>query len=92
MTFMAVCGFGVGSSLMLKINIEKVCKELGVEATVVNSDVSSIKGAVCDAIFTSSSLYEKIKNSVDIPVYSITNFVLLGEIRSALEMFLTENN
>lgn len=39
MKILAVCGFGVGSSMVLKMSIDKVVKELGMKVTVENTDL-----------------------------------------------------
>lgn len=41
MKILAVCGFGVGSSMVLKFTIEKALAELGIEAEVENTDLTS---------------------------------------------------
>jgi len=38
------CGVGMGSSLILKMNVEDVLKELNVPATVEHSDIGSLVG------------------------------------------------
>jgi len=43
MKILAVCGFGVGSSMVLKMTIDKVIKELGLKATAENTDLSTAK-------------------------------------------------
>jgi len=40
--FLAACGAGLGSSLMISMNISKVIKELGIEGEVEHCDISSI--------------------------------------------------
>ncbi|MGL4677009.1 MAG: PTS sugar transporter subunit IIB [Brevinema sp.] len=92
MKLLAICGFGVGSSLMLKISIEKICKEIGVEAHVTNGDLASVKGESCDAIFTSKSLLANLQASTSYPIYGITNFIDKTEVRKAIEQFLEDRN
>jgi len=87
--FLAVCGFGVGSSLVLKMSIEKVAKEMGVECEVENTDLSSAKGLNADAIFTSQELGEELKTSTKSPVYPIKRYMDKEEVRNALGEFLS---
>jgi len=54
MRFLAVCGFGVGSSMILKMTIENVCREKGLDCEVENTDISSARGARVDAVFYES--------------------------------------
>ncbi|HAQ3799161.1 TPA: PTS sugar transporter subunit IIB, partial [Enterococcus faecium] len=53
MKILAVCGFGVGSSMVLKMSLDKVIKELGLKATVENTDLSTAKATMADVYFTS---------------------------------------
>lgn len=47
---LAICGFGVGTSLILRMNIEKVLKENNLEAEVEHIDVTTAAGAAADLI------------------------------------------
>ena len=71
MKIYAVCGFGVGSSLVLRMTIEKVCKELGIDADVENTDITSAQGAQCDYIFTSQEFANQLKSSAKCPIIPI---------------------
>lgn len=84
----AICGFGVGSSTLLRIKIEGVLKELGVKATVFTGDVSSASGTECDAIFTSNELAENLRSRAKVPVIVINSFVNSAEIKEKVEEFL----
>jgi len=86
--FLAVCGFGVGSSMVLKMTIEKVCKQKGIEFDVENMDLSSAKSADADAVFTSKELGDELKNSVDAPVYPIKRYMDQDEVGEAVEDYL----
>ena len=48
--FIAACGSGLGSSLMVSMNVSKVLKELGIEAEVEHSDISN-------AVFKNADYY-----------------------------------
>lgn len=85
MKILAVCGFGVGSSMVLKMTIEKVLRELEVEAEVENTDVSTAQGIKCDLIFTSNELAENLRTMVSVPVISIKKYMDSKEIKEALE-------
>lgn len=90
MKFLAVCGFGVGSSMILRMSIEKVCKELNLDAEVENTDISSAHGAQCDAIFTSAELQAELQSS-GISVYPIKKYMDLAEVKEAVQKFLAEH-
>lgn len=80
MKILAVCGFGVGTSLILRMNIEKVMKNLGVDADVENVDVTSVTGSHADLVCTSAELAGDVDGKVDAPVVVIHNFMSLDEI------------
>lgn len=88
MKFLAVCGFGVGSSMILKMSIDKALKSLGVDAEVENTDVASVRGANCDAIFTSVELANELKSSVKVPVIPIKKYMDVNEVTEQLKSFL----
>jgi PTS system ascorbate-specific IIB component len=59
----AVCGMGIGTSVLLKLNAEKVLKMLDVEATVDAADVASIRKVSFDAqiILTTPDLVDQLQ-------------------------------
>ena len=71
MKILAVCGFGVGSSMVLKMTIDKVAKEMGIQASVENTDLSSAKATQADVYFTSQELLNELASSVKNPVYPV---------------------
>lgn len=80
---LTVCGFGVGSSLVLKMKLDELLKEEKIDAHVETADVGSASSTPCDIIFTSKELSEKLTDSVSIPVVSISNFIDKNEIKQA---------
>ena len=63
MKIIAVCGMGIGTSVLLKLNAEKVLKMLDVEATVDAADVASIRKVSFDAqiILTTPDLVDQLQ-------------------------------
>lgn len=88
MKILAVCGFGVGSSMVLKMTIEKVLKNEGIEAEVENTDISTAQGVNCDVIFTSFELAENLESNVKVPVIPIKRYMDVEEVKKGLEKFL----
>lgn len=82
---MTVCGFGLGSSMVLKMNLDSVLKDLGIEAEVFTGDVSSAIGTSCDYIFTSNELAGNLKTSSKAPVVVINSFVNKEEIKEKVQ-------
>lgn len=90
MKILAVCGFGVGSSMVLKMSIDKVIKELEIEATVENTDLSTAKATTADVYFTSQELLDELQKSVNGPVYPIKKYMDIIEIKAQMERFIKE--
>lgn len=88
---LTVCGVGMGTSLLLRMNTEDVLKELGVEASVQASDATQAKGARVDLILTSPPLVEACSGGKG-EVRTIHRFVDKDEIRSVLLEFLKEKD
>ncbi len=89
MKIVAICGAGVGTSGILKVNAERVLTRLGIEAQVTASDVASIAVEAADAqvILTSPELVGHIgKTFADVVV--IENYFDLEELTVKLERAL----
>jgi PTS system ascorbate-specific IIB component len=86
MKILAVCGMGLGTSLILRMNAEKALKQLGIEADVEVSDMGSARAlaATADLIVTSDELAEEL-GSVKPKVVTITNFIDLDEMTTKLK-------
>ncbi|MFZ5813952.1 MAG: PTS sugar transporter subunit IIB [Bacillota bacterium] len=83
MKILAVCGMGLGSSLMLRMQIEAALKELGVTNFKVEvTDVSTAKGMAADLIVTSPQFVDRLQGGP--PVVAIKNYVDKQEMRSKL--------
>lgn len=92
MKILAVCGFGVGSSMVLKMTISKACRELGIEAEVENTDTTNARGTNCDVIFTSYELAETLRSTVKVPVLPIKKYLNIEEVKGQLSKFIEEEN
>lgn len=88
MNFLAVCGFGLGSSMVLKLSVEKACKQRGLDCEVETTDLSSAKGANVDAVFTSNELADDLKKSVKCPVFPIQRYTDKEEAGKAIDTLL----
>jgi PTS system ascorbate-specific IIB component len=89
MKIVALCGVGIGTSAILKVNAERALERLDIEADVTAADVASVKLAAADAqvILTSSELLPSIgKTNADVIV--IDNFFDLDELTAKLEIAL----
>jgi len=87
-----VCGFGVGTSMFLKMKIDEVIKEHHLDVEVFCGDVTTCTSSVCDAIFTSTELAETIGNKAKVPVIVIVSFINGKEIAEKTLKFVNENS
>ncbi len=86
MKILTVCGMGLGTGLLLRMNTEAALKTIGVEdASVEVADISSAKGmgASADIVLTSSELAEQL-GPVKGTLVTVTNFFDKGEIERKL--------
>ncbi|WP_149807717.1 PTS sugar transporter subunit IIB, partial [Listeria monocytogenes] len=56
MKIVSVCGLGQGTSIILRMNVETVCRDMGVDADVEHIDVSAARSMNVDIIVTSQEL------------------------------------
>lgn len=83
-----VCGYGCGSSLMLRMNIEKIAKEHGIEIEAFCGDVATCCSNDCDAIFISKELAERIRDRATVPVVELENFMNKAEVEEKTLAYL----
>lgn len=84
MKILCVCGLGQGTSLILRMNVETVLRELGITADVEHMDVSSATSVQSDYIVTSKELAQNLTDSPG-KIIVVNNYFDLGEIKAALE-------
>lgn len=81
---LAVCGLGQGTSLILRMNIEQVLGDLGVQADVEHIDVSAASSMEADLIVTNDELAKSLPDQKD-KVVIVNNYFDLDEIKNALQ-------
>ena len=89
MKIVTICGAGIGSSGILKVNAERVLRRLDIEAEVVAADIASLAQVAGDAqvILTSAEFVEAIgKTFADVVV--IDNYFDTDELTTKLEAAL----
>ncbi len=91
MKIVTICGAGIGSSGILKVNAERVLRRLDLEAEVVAADIGSIAEVATDAqvILTSAEFVEAIGQTFA-EVIVIENFFDTEELTRKLEAALGE--
>ena len=85
-----VCGNGLGSSLILKINVDKILKQLGEDAEVEAADVGSAGSSDADLLVTTTQFESNLK-SIDKDVIYVNNVMDNDELKEQLEEYF-ENN
>jgi PTS system ascorbate-specific IIB component len=82
---LAVCGMGLGSGLLLRMQAEKALRQLGVQADVEVADIGTARAlaATADLIITSEELAQQL-GTVKPRVVTITNFIDLNEMVTKL--------
>lgn len=84
----AVCGFGIGTSMMLKITIDEVLGELGIEADTLCSDLGTCLSNDCDVIFAASDIADSLTDRAEVEIVVIDSLMDKDEIKDKLLAFL----
>ncbi|MBR0230182.1 MAG: PTS sugar transporter subunit IIB [Erysipelotrichaceae bacterium] len=85
-----VCGFGCGSSLMLRMSVDDILRKHGLEADTFCGDVGTCLSNPCDVIFISRDLAERIVDRADVPVVVVENFMDSSEVEEKVLAFMNE--
>ena len=90
MKIVTICGAGIGSSGILKINAERVLKRLGLEADVTAAHLSSLSSDAADAqvVLTSAEFVDAI-GPTNADVIVIVNYFDTEELALKLEAALS---
>jgi PTS system ascorbate-specific IIB component len=86
---LTVCGVGMGSSLLLKMNAEKALTALGIEASVEHTDMSSARGMRADVVIAQGMLADELTDIAPI-VVPISNFMDVDGLRTQLAAALDD--
>ena len=91
MKILAVCGMGLGSSMILKIQIEKAARALGLDTQIELADITTARSLAvnADIIVTSKELAERI-GAVKGKIITITNYMDLNEMTTKLKGAISE--
>ncbi len=89
MRIATLCGMGFGTSMMLKLFIEEILKDLGIKAEVVPWDLGTFKGQKANIVVAPADMAMHLK-STSAKVVLIKNLVDKKELRDKLVPFLEE--
>jgi PTS system ascorbate-specific IIB component len=90
MRILAVCGMGLGSGLILRMQAEKALKELGLRADLEVVDIGTARAVApgADLILTSEELAQQL-GDVKPRIVTIQNFIdtaeMVRKLRDAIE-------
>lgn len=90
MKILAVCGMGLGTGLLLRMQAEKALRELGIQADLEVADIGTARALAssADLILTSEELAPQL-GQVKPKIVTISNFIDLREmvtkLRAAME-------
>lgn len=88
MKIVCVCGMGLGSSVIAKMNIEQVLKKMDLSATVDTCDLGSVRSVPADLYVTTRELAVSMPAEIQSKTIVLTNFVRKVEIESSIGDYL----
>ncbi|MDO5663055.1 MAG: PTS transporter subunit IIC [Brachybacterium sp.] len=89
LTVLAVCGAGMGSSLILRTTVEKVLREMDVEAKISHTDVGSARGETPDLVVAQASYLDELGRMAPVMV-AVDDFVNTDHVRERVADGLRE--
>lgn len=78
---MVVCGFGLGSSMILKMTLDSVLKEEKIKVETFCADEATAKGETYDIVLTSQPLAHLFEDKSE-PTIVIDNFLRKEEVKT----------
>ena len=91
MKILVCCGSGLGSSFMIEMNIKKALQELGVEAEVSHSDLSSAAGIKADIYVGTRDIATQL-GGLGGEVVSLNNMIDKKELAEKIAAAVTKVN
>lgn len=88
---LCICGHGLGSSMMLRMTVETVLAEMGINANVETTCVAEAGGYLIgiDMIIISPELRKLVEIPNSIEVIEVINFLDKKEIAAKLENYFS---
>jgi len=84
---LVVCGNGLGSSFIVEMNVKNVLNELGIEAKVSHTDLTTSKTEKADLYLGAKDIVETLDDGTR-NVAKLTNLLDLDELKSTLQKHL----
>ncbi|MGE1111905.1 PTS sugar transporter subunit IIB [Priestia megaterium] len=86
---LVVCGNGLGSSFIVEMNVKKILVELGVEAQVSHTDLTTSKTEQADIYLGSADIVNQLDDGIR-TVVALQNILNQAEIKGALQKYFVE--
>ncbi len=81
---LVVCGNGLGSSFMVEMNIKNILSEMGVQAEVSHTDLTTAKTEAADLYIGSQDLVMNLEDGKK-TIEGLRNILDQNELKSVLE-------
>ncbi|MFD2044760.1 PTS sugar transporter subunit IIB [Ornithinibacillus salinisoli] len=81
---LVVCGNGLGSSMIVEMNVNAILKDLGKEAAVSHTDLASAKTEQADLYLGSEDIVQSLEDGTK-NVVKLKNLMDKNELREAIE-------
>ncbi|KMM36499.1 PTS sugar transporter subunit IIB [Guptibacillus hwajinpoensis] len=86
---LVVCGNGLGSSFIVEMNVKTILNDLGIEAEVDHTDLTTSKSETADFFLGSTEIVENLEDG-NRNVIKLNNLMDKKELRTAIEANLKE--
>ncbi|KIL49388.1 PTS sugar transporter subunit IIB [Jeotgalibacillus soli] len=84
---MVVCGNGLGSSFIMELNVKKALDQLGKEAEVDHTDLTTARTAEADIFVVAQDLLENLDDGVR-TIVGLENMMNIEEIKLKIDGYL----
>ncbi|CDQ40477.1 MULTISPECIES: PTS sugar transporter subunit IIB [Virgibacillus] len=81
---LVVCGNGLGSSMIVEMNVNAILKDMGKDANVSHTDLATAKTEQADIFLGSEDIVDSLDDGHK-NVIKLKNLMDKGELREALE-------
>lgn len=88
MKIIAVCGMGIGTSVLLKMNAEKVLSQLGIDATVQATDMKTARESQDAELILTTPDLAQLMTGLTAEIITIEHFFDLEELTRKLSASL----
>lgn len=88
MKIIAVCGMGIGTSVLLKMNAEKVLTQLGIDATVQATDMKTARESQDAELILTTPDLAQLMTGLTAEIITIEHFFDLEELTRKLSASL----